>query len=108
MGKEKVVTFEDIIKGCDLVVTGEGRLDSQTVMGKAPYGVLQAAKRQGVPCVAIGGAIAECKELAQSGFRLMLSVTPKGMSLEQAMQREVAMANVERTADQIARLLSDN
>ena len=104
----EAIHFEDIIKGCDLVVTGEGCLDSQTMMGKAPYGVLQAAKRQGVPCVVIGGAIAECKELAQSGFRLMLSVTPEGMPLEQAMQREVAMANVERAAEQIARLLSGN
>lgn len=102
----EAIHFEDIIKGCDLVVTGEGRLDSQTMMGKAPYGVLQASKRQGVPCVAIGGTIVECKELERSGFRLMLPVTPEGMPLVRAMQREVAMANVERAAEQIARLLS--
>ena len=102
----EAIRFADIINGCDLVVTGEGRLDCQTMMGKTPSGVLQMAKNQGVPCVAIGGAIEKCKELEQSGFDVILSVTPENMPLAQAMQREVAMANVERTAEQIARLLS--
>ena len=102
----EAIRFDDIIKECNLVVTGEGRLDSQTMMGKAPCGVLQAAKRQGVPCVAIGGAIEKCEELEQSGFAAMFSVTPEDMPLQQAMQRAVAMANVERAAEQIARLLS--
>ena len=102
----EAIRFADIIKECDLVVTGEGRLDSQTMMGKTPSGVLQMAKSQGIPCVVIGGAIEKCKELEQSGFDVMLSVTPENMPLAQAMQREVAMANVERAAEQIARLLS--
>jgi glycerate kinase len=102
----EAIRFADIIKECDLVVTGEGRLDSQTMMGKTPSGVLQMAKSQGIPCVAIGGAIEKCKELEQSGFAIMLSVAPENMPLAQAMQREVAMANVERAAEQIARLLS--
>ena len=102
----EAIRFADIIKECDLVVTGEGRLDCQTLMGKTPNGVLQMAKSQGIPCVAIGGMIEKCKELEQSGFAVMLSVTPENMPLAQAMQREVAMANVERAAEQIARLLS--
>lgn len=102
----EAIRFADIIKECDLVVTGEGRLDCQTMMGKTPSGVLQMAKSQGIPCVAIGGAIEKCKELEQSGFAIMLSVSPEDMPLAQAMQREVAMANVERAAEQIARLLS--
>ena len=100
--------FDEIIAGSDLVVTGEGRLDSQTVMGKAPSGVLQAAKRQGIPCVAIGGAVAMCEELATSDFVAMLPIVPAPMPLEQAMQHDVAWANVERTATQIARLLKVN
>ena len=102
----EAIRFADIINECDLVVTGEGRLDRQTMMGKTPSGVLQMAKSQGIPCVAIGGAIEECKELEQSGFAVMLSVSPEDMPLAQAMRREVAMANVERAAEQIARLLS--
>ena len=102
----EAIRFADIIKECDLVVTGEGRLDSQTMMGKTPSGILQMTKSQGILCVAIGGAIEKCKELEQSGFAIMLSVTPENMPLAQAMQREVAMANVERAAEQIARLLS--
>ena len=97
--------FDDIIAGSDLVVTGEGRLDSQTVMGKTPSGVLRAACKQGIPCVAIGGAIEYCKELAESDFAAMFPVVSGPVSLERAMQRDVAEANVERTATQIARVL---
>ena len=97
--------FDDIISGSDLVVTGEGRLDSQTVMGKTPSGVLRAACKQGIPCIAIGGAIEYCKELAESDFAAMFPVVSGPMSLERAMQKDVAEANVERTATQIARVL---
>ena len=97
--------FDDIIAGSDLVVTGEGRLDSQTVMGKTPSGVLRAACKQGIPCIAIGGAIEYCKELAESDFAAMFPVVSGPMSLERAMQKDVAEANVERTATQIARVL---
>ncbi|MBR5138308.1 MAG: glycerate kinase [Alistipes sp.] len=97
--------FDDIIAGSDLVVTGEGRLDSQTVMGKTPSGVLRAACKQGIPCIAIGGAIEYCKELAESDFAAMFPVVSGPMPLERAMQKDVAEANVERTATQIARVL---
>ncbi len=97
--------FDDIIKGSDLVVTGEGRLDGQTVMGKAPSGVLCAACKQGIPCIAIGGAVEYCKELAESDFAAMFPVVSGPMPLERAMQQDVAAANVERTAVQIAKLL---
>lgn len=97
--------FDDIIAGSDLVVTGEGRLDSQTVMGKTPSGVLRAACKQGIPCIAIGGAIEYCKELAESDFAALFPVVSGPVSLERAMQRDVAEANVERTATQIAKML---
>ena len=97
--------FDDIIAGSDLVVTGEGRLDSQTVMGKTPSGVLRAACKQGIPCIAIGGAVEYCKELAESDFAAIFPVVSGPMPLERAMQKDVAEANVERTATQIARVL---
>lgn len=98
--------FDDIIADCDLVITGEGRLDAQTVMGKTPSGVLCAAQRRNIPCVAIGGAVAQCKELEESGFAAILPIVSGPILLEQAMQRDVAMANVERTAEQVMRLLN--
>lgn len=100
--------FEEIIEGSDLVVTGEGCVDSQTLMGKAPYGVLQASKRKGIPCVAIGGRVVMCDPLRDSGFTVIYPVSPDAMPLEEAMRRDVAMANVERAALRIAEMLNMN
>lgn len=98
--------FDDIIAGCDLVVTGEGRIDRQTTMGKAPSGVLNRAEAQGIPVVAIGGAVQPCEELSQSGFAAVLPIVAGPVSLDVAMQYDVAFENVARTAEQIARLLT--
>lgn len=95
--------FDRIIEGSDLVITGEGRIDSQTVMGKAPSGVLKAATRQGIPTIAIGGGIEWCKVLQTSGFAAIETVTPEGMTLEEAMRPEVAKANIRLTAERIAK-----
>ena len=98
--------FDQIIAGSDLVVTGEGRLDRQTMMGKAPYGVLCRATAQGIPTIAIGGAVLACRELVESGFIATMPIVAGPISLEEAMQRDVATENVRRTAMQIAGLLT--
>jgi glycerate kinase len=100
------MNFDAIIEGSDIVVTGEGRIDYQTVMGKAPSGVLKAATKQGIPTIAIGGGIAWCEELRKSGFSTIEAVTPEGMPLEVAMQKDVARENVRRTAERIAESLT--
>lgn len=101
----EAIHFHDILEGCDLVITGEGRLDAQTVMGKAPSGVLHAAQRRGIPVIAIGGAVVECEELEQSDFLAIFPVVSSPMPLEEAMRCDVAARSVERTARQIARLI---
>ena len=98
--------FDRIIAGSDLVITGEGRIDRQTTMGKAPSGVLREATAQGIPTIAIGGAVQVCDELEHSGFAAVLPIVAGPVALEVAMQREVAIANVRRTAAQIAGLLT--
>ena len=97
--------FDEIIAGSDLVITGEGRLDAQTVMGKAPSGVLSAARREGIPCIAIGGGVRWCEELSESDFAAILPIVSGPMTLQEAMRQDVAAANVERTARQIGRML---
>lgn len=89
-----VVGFDALLEGASLVVTGEGRIDRQTVMGKAPSGVLRAARRMGVRCIAVGGSVAWCDELINAGFDAIYAATPDDMPLEQAMQRDVASANL--------------
>lgn len=98
--------FSKIIAGSDLVITGEGRIDRQTTMGKAPSGVLREATAQGIPTIAIGGAVQPCKELEQSGFAAVLPIVAGPIALEVAMQRDTAIENVRRTATQIAKILT--
>ena len=100
------IQFDSIIAGSDLIVTGEGRLDHQTTMGKAPSGVLRRASAQGIPTIAIGGAVVACKELEECGFIATLPIVAGPISLEEAIRHDVATENVRRTAMQIAGLLT--
>ena len=90
-------------KACDIIITGEGRLDRQTTMGKAPGGILRIAQELGKPVIAVGGTIAHCKELDNSAFEALYAITPEGMSLDEAMQSEVAKENLLRCAQRIAK-----
>lgn len=94
--------FDELLKGCHLVVTGEGRIDRQTLMGKAPMGVLEAASRLGIPVVAIGGSVEWCKELEDSAFSSILSINEENLPLYLAMRPDVARENVRRMGRQIA------
>ena len=92
------IGFDEIIAGADLVITGEGRVDSQTLTGKTPFGVAQRAIRQGIPVVAIGGSVAiDPQQAREAGFKDALQVTPEGMPLSEAMKQDVAAENVYRT-----------
>ena len=104
----EAIDFAKRIESSDLVITGEGRIDSQTVMGKAPSGVLNAASAQGIPVVAIGGAVESSEALRQSKFTAILPIVAGPVTLEEAMREEVAATNVSRTVEQIVRLLTLN
>lgn len=96
------IHFDRIIEGCDLVITGEGKIDRQTLMGKAPSGVLAVAAKQQIPTIAIGGSIEWCEELRNSDFTAIEEVTPQGMPLCEAMQADTAKKNISYTAERIA------
>lgn len=98
--------FEELLTGCDLVVTGEGRIDHQTLMGKAPMGVLKAATHQAIPVIAIGGSIEQSPELEQSGFSSILSINEEELPLHLAMRPDVARENVRRTGRKLFLSLS--
>ena len=104
----EAIDFAKRIEQSDLIITGEGRIDSQTVMGKAPSGVLNAASVQGIPVVAIGGAVESSEALRQSKFAAILPIVAGPLSLDEAMREEVAAANVSRTIEQIVKLLTLN
>jgi glycerate kinase len=99
----ELVGLEEALEGADLAVTGEGRLDGQTLRGKTPAGVLRLAQRHGVPVVAVAGSLGEGYDaLYQQGLAAAFSLVPGPLSLEEALaQAEVLL---ERTARDIGRL----
>ena len=98
-----LLDFERRAQGASLVVTGEGSIDAQTLHGKAPAGVLAAAQRLGIPVVALGGRV-ECEgALIAGGFHAVRAITPHDQPTDVAMQRETAIANMERAARELAR-----
>lgn len=94
------IGFDEIIRDADLVITGEGKIDSQTLNGKLPSAVAQRASARNIPVMAICGRT-EVESLPC--FASICSVTPQEMSLEQAMQPDIAMENIkERLVRDIA------
>lgn len=97
------VGFDERIEGCDLVITGEGCIDSQTLLGKAPSEVLGRAVGRGVATLAVGGSVKMSPELEQSDFAEIVIATPEDMPLEQAMRPEVAKSNLRTAGLKIAK-----
>lgn len=102
----KAVGFERRIAGADLIITGEGRIDSQTMMGKTPCGVLKAAQRQGVPVVALGGSVDYCEALAEAGFAGIFSIQSSPVTLAEALDPANAERNLGNTVRQIISLIT--
>lgn len=99
--------LEDYIKEADIVVTGEGRLDSQTVMGKAPIGVAAIAKKYGKKVVAFSGcATRDAYVCNNHGIDAFFPVVRGACSLEEAMNTDIAFYNVADTAEQVFRLIN--
>ena len=86
--------FDALASGCDLVITGEGRLDAQSLHGKACHAVLSRCQALGIPVIAICGTAENSGALTEAGFKKILPVKPGGQSLEEAMRPDVAAANI--------------
>jgi glycerate kinase len=95
------IDFDTTIQGADLVITGEGKVDFQTAKGKTAAGVLNRAKKQHIPVVAIGGCVEMCDSLVQMGFAGIYPILEEKVPLEMAMQRDFAMSNVKKTIKKI-------
>ena len=93
------IKFRDIVNDADLVITGEGSADRQTLMGKLPMGILKQAGN--VPVCLIAGRISDKEELLNAGFAHVECINPEGISLEEAMRKEVAMHNIIDTVRKI-------
>ena len=98
--------IENEIKNADIVVTGEGRLDSQTAMGKAPIGVAKLAKKYGKKVIAFSGCVTEDAEICnEHGIDAFFPVLRSVTTLEEALDTDRAYKNLSATAYQVFRLL---
>ena len=101
----ELVGLAEAVQGADLVITGEGRFDAQTLRGKTPFGVARIARAQGVPVVVLAGTLGEgYQAMYEHGVNAAFAITSGPMSLEDACARAEQLLT-DRARD-IARLLS--
>ena len=86
--------FDTQIEGADLIITGEGRMDRQSLMGKIPGKILEAGKRKDIPVIAFAGSIADIEILESAGFKGLFATKPDSMPLEEAMKPDIAIQNI--------------
>lgn len=96
------VGFDSLLDGADYVVTGEGRMDGQTARGKLSAGVLERAKKRGLPVFALCGAVIDRSSLEKMGFSRMIAVSDD-IPLEVAMREEVAKERLRICASELFR-----
>ncbi|GLI56471.1 glycerate kinase [Propionigenium maris DSM 9537] len=102
----KEVDMAKEIEGADFVITGEGRIDFQSVMGKAPTGVSKLCKEHGIPVIAIAGCVADDADATHDyGIEALFSTINYPVSLEDAMEHDRARLFVEKNVEEIFRLI---
>ena len=86
------IRFKELVADADLIITGEGSADRQTLMGKLPMGILEQSGQ--VPVFLIAGRISDREELLKAGFVRVECINPPGLPLEEAMRKDVAQRNI--------------
>ena len=98
----ETIHFDEMVKDAALVITGEGSSDRQTLMGKLPVGILEQSDN--APVCLIAGKISDREQLLKAGFAYVECINPAGITLEEAMRKEVAMQNIRVT---VARIMNN-
>ena len=102
----KETRLEEYIRTADIVLTGEGRLDTQTAMGKVPAGVAKLAKKHGKPVIAFAGSVTkDTAVLHDCGIDAYFPTVREACRLEDAMDPETARENLADTAEQVFRAM---
>lgn len=98
--------LEDYVKKADIVITGEGRMDGQTAMGKAPVGVAKLAKKYNKTVLAFAGCVTkEAVECNHEGIDAFFPIVRRATTLEEAMDHDNACNNLMDTVEQVFRLI---
>ncbi|SDT92787.1 glycerate kinase [Desulfobacula phenolica] len=102
----RYIGFENLLSGCKLIITAEGKIDEQTLSGKAPYGIAQAARRSNIPIVAIVGQVDNKVKLDDlSIFNAIFPLYKKSMSIEYAINNAPLLVSL--TAERVGKLFID-
>ena len=98
-----ILNFDERLKEADLVITGEGRLDAQSLAGKTPVGIAGRARVFGLPVLAVAGTVqVSAEEYRKAGIDAAFSAMREGQTLAQAMEKETAKANLTAAGEQAA------
>lgn len=101
-----VLGVESEMNNADLVITGEGRIDAQTSMGKVPAGMAGLAVKYDVPIIAVGGSLTDdAYKLNHHGINAVFSIQNEPLSIEEAMNSKRTRANIEKNVEQIMKVL---
>lgn len=93
--------FKEKATNADLILTGEGRIDRQSLMGKIPGKILEIGKQKGIPVIAIAGCVVDKDSLLEAGFQGVYETKPDFMPLEEAMKPDIAKRNIQQTVSYI-------
>ena len=95
------VDFDSLLADVSVVITGEGRADPQTLMGKVPMGVLHRARRQQIPVILLAGQVEDKEQLLATGFTDVDCIHPLGLPLSEALRPDVTRCHI---ADSVSAL----
>ncbi|MGL5122723.1 MAG: glycerate kinase family protein [Fusobacteriaceae bacterium] len=102
----ETIKLKEKMKNADLVITGEGRIDFQTIMGKTPVGVSKVAKSLGIPVIAVAGSVGgDSEEVHKYGIDAVFSIMNSPISLKEAMVKDNAKKMMEKNAMEIMRVI---
>ncbi len=97
--------FDQLLQGADWVITGEGKADKQSLMGKAVGGILRRAKERHIPTLLFAGSVEDAEELNKAGFTGVFSVVPGPCDLQEAMRSSQAYKNLKSLSCQVFRTI---
>lgn len=100
------IGFNDSLAGADIVITGEGRIDSQTLMGKLPFEIMLRAKARSIPTIAMAGAVENRPELYRAGFLGAVCIQKEAAGPQKALKKEYAIKNLRNATADALRLFT--
>lgn len=97
------INFDQKINEADLIITGEGKIDRQSLMGKVLNGILNKAKEKGIPVIGIGGKIEDKNILIDAGFKDLYEISDPYLSEEKNMTKDQTRKNIDKTIKQMSK-----